>query len=277
MGQDEHGKPTIAFGTCQDITEQRITQEAKVIAEKKARISEQLLFRSQKKALNELKIKEEEIRNFATHLNGMLEEERTRIAREIHDEFGQQLTGLRMSLSSTLRLTREPVAKSMITQMLAGVDDTVNSLRNFANELRPIMLDTLGLISSIEWLVQEFERNTRIEFDLFINVEHRSFSKEISTAFFRICQEALTNIMKHANAKKIWLRLIEKQDQLILEVKDNGQGIDSLSSNSLSMGIIGMRERAALINANLVIGSNRGRGTSISLVVNINYAKGDEI
>ncbi len=183
--QDEHGKPTIAFGTCQDITEQRITQEAKVIAEKKARISEQLLFRSQKKALNELKIKEEEIRNFATHLNGMLEEERTRIAREIHDEFGQQLTGLRMSLSSTLRLTREPVAKSMITQMLAGVDDTVNSLRNFANELRPIMLDTLGLISSIEWLVQEFERNTRIEFDLFINVEHTP-KPQNPMVFFRI-------------------------------------------------------------------------------------------
>lgn len=264
---DEHGQPTMAFGTCQDITEQKITQEAKEIAEKKARISEQLLFRNQKKALNELKIKEEEIRNFAKHLNTMLEEERTRIAREIHDEFGQQLTGLRMSLSSTLKLTKEAAAKSLITQMLTGVDTSINSLRNFANELRPIMLDKLGLIPSIEWLVQEFERNTSIEFDLFINVKHTSFSTEISTTFFRICQEALTNIMKHANAKVVRIRLIEKEDQLILEVKDNGRGINSLSSHSQSMGIRGMRERAALISANLVIESKGGRGTSISLAV----------
>ncbi len=220
----------------------------------------------QKLIYEELVRKEHQIRNFASYLNRMLEDDRTRMARELHDEMGQQLTGLKMSLSSVLNFTGEKAQRERVAEILSGVENMINSLRKFSNELRPAILDTLGLAPSIEWLVKEFEKSSKISCELKILVENQSFDKELSTVYFRICQEALNNIAKHSGASQAWILLYENKNSLLLEVKDNGKGIDEEKSRDpLSMGMIGMRERASMIHADLSVKNINNSGTFVRL------------
>ena len=223
-----------------------------------------------KKAYEELILKENAIRNFAGHLNSVLEEERARISREIHDEFGQQLTGLKMSLSSVLRNAKETTMAPVLREMLSGVELTIKSLRKFANDLRPMILDSLGLPAAIEWLTKEVETKSKIKCNLQISVRQERIPEPVSLVFFRICQEALTNVMKHANPEAVWVKLEETNDELRLEVIDNGSGMDVNAGNDpLALGITSMRERAAIINANLTIESELEKGTFVSLVAQL--------
>jgi PAS domain S-box-containing protein len=221
-----------------------------------------------KNAFEKLSRSEHEIRQFAKQLNNVLEDERSRIAREIHDEFGQQLVGLKMlvsSLNNTAGIT--PQAKRILDEMMQGLENTSLSLQNFATELRPGILDTLGLIPSIEWLAQEFEHKTGIKCNLEIRVIDQLFEKTLSNAYFRICQEALTNIVKHAAACTVVIQVIQDQDQLSLTIADNGKGIVSEKlENPFSMGLLGMRERANLIGAQLHIESNTQKGTRVQII-----------
>jgi PAS domain S-box-containing protein len=225
-------------------------------------------------AFQELIKKENEIRTFAKQLNDVLEDERSRIAREIHDEFGQQLTGLKMSLSvlqGQKGLDRQ--LKQTVQDMMAGIENTIQSLRKFATELRPGILDTLGMIPSIEWLVREFEKKTGIPCRLRIKVQQSTFEKSVSTAYFRICQEALTNIARHAEATKVMIEISQVDGRLSLIVADNGKGIAAGKMNhAYSMGLLGMRERAKLIGADLAINSQQDAGTSIKITVKLDDA-----
>jgi PAS domain S-box-containing protein len=221
-----------------------------------------------KNAFENLIRSENEIRNFAKQLNNTLEDERSRIAREIHDEFGQQLIGLKMLLSSLIQVIRpQPEAKEIIDEMMSGLEKTRFSLQNFSTELRPGILDALGLIPSIEWLAKEFENKTGIGCDLRINVIEQMFEKTMSTAYFRICQEALTNIIKHAEASRVVIQVIQDQGQLSLTIADNGKGIvNEKLENPFSMGLLGMRERANLIGAHFRMESNKPNGTCIQII-----------
>jgi signal transduction histidine kinase len=224
-----------------------------------------------KKAYQKLLKKENEIRSFAVQLNNVLEDERSRIAREIHDEFGQQLTGLKMSLSSLEKsLGSEKKSKDIIHDMLTGVQNTIQSLRNFATELRPGILDTLGLVPSIEWLGKSFEKKSGIQCSLKIDTKTQIFEKILSTAYFRICQEGLTNIVKHAEATKVLIEVTQHDSELTLKITDNGKGIvpDSLE-DPFSMGLLGIRERASLIGATLEINSTKDTGTSIQITTKL--------
>jgi PAS domain S-box-containing protein len=225
-----------------------------------------------KKAYEELLKKENEIRSFAKQLNDVLEDERSRIAREIHDELGQQLTGLKMSLSSLRKMkTGDETFRGIVTDILTGIETTIQSLRNFSTELRPGILDTLGMIPSIEWLVREFEKKSGITCSLKVKVRQNVFEKTISTTYFRICQEALTNILKHAEATKVMIEVAQVQNRLSLVVADNGKGIATEKMNDhYSMGLLGMRERAKLIGGDLEIDSQRGAGTSIKITAKLN-------
>lgn len=226
----------------------------------------------QKKEVYEKLVKSEiEVRNFAKHLNKTLEEEREHIAREIHDELGQQLAGIKMGISFLKK--QEGKIKGMdesVDDLLKDIDITIQSLRKIATELRPGILDTLGLIPSIKWLVEEFEKKTKIACELHCEVKDLKYERDISTCFFRICQETLTNINKHAKANKVNITIKQEENKLLLIISDNGKGISHEKlENPFSMGLLGMRERASIIKANLLIKSKKESGTTIELTAKI--------
>jgi PAS domain S-box-containing protein len=220
-----------------------------------------------KRAFTELLKQENQIRRFARQLNHMLEDERSRIAREIHDEFGQQLMGLKMSLSYLEKLEDLPGdAGGVVRELLNGVESTFQSLRNFATELRPGILDTLGLIPSIEWLVRGFEKKSGITCVIDLEVRQQIFDWDLSIAYFRICQEALTNILKHAEASEVTISVRQDGEILSMEIADNGTGmLTEKVETPFSLGLLGMQERARLIGGALTINSRPGKGTSIHL------------
>jgi len=220
--------------------------------------------------ISERKKAETQIRNFATYLNNVLEEERANLAREIHDEIGQQLAGIKMGLSIIKKNNKE---EKYINELMNETDNTIQSLRKIATELRPGILDSLGIIPSIQWLATEFEKKTSVECIVELNVQEQlePVSKKISICFFRICQEALTNITKHAEAKEVRIWITQNNHEFILKIADDGKGIVTEKlENPFSMGLLGMRERAKLINANLNITSEKGEGTTIQLQVKLN-------
>lgn len=198
---------------------------------------------------------ENQVRRFATHLHHVLEDDRARIAREIHDQLGQQLAGIKMGISLFKKQKGlSPDIELKANEMVMDIDDTIQSLRKIATELRPGILDTLGLASSIEWLVKEFEKRMPIKCILEIDLPEQNIEKDISICFFRICQEALTNVMKHSGASQAKIILKQYADHLYLEVSDNGKGITyEKMENPFSVGLVGMNERANIIDAELSI------------------------
>jgi two-component system sensor histidine kinase UhpB len=244
---DENKKPIRLYGILMDVTEKTVYEET-------------------------IKQSEFQIRNFAKHLTKMQEEERAHIAREIHDELGQQFVGIKIGLSSFLKINNIlPEVKNNVINMMSSVDTAIQSLRKIATELRPGILDTLGLAVSIEWLVKEFERKTGIPCKIDMNVKEQIFGKDISICLFRICQEALTNISKHAECSKVRVVFLKNEDELLLQIIDNGKGMSSEKlANPFSMGLLGIRERANNIGGQLEVVSKKGEGTKIQITVNIN-------
>lgn len=212
---------------------------------------------------------EQQIRNFAQHLNQTMEAESARIAREIHDELGQQLASIKMTISS-LKRTPESERAEKIESVVKDVDQTIQSMRKIATELRPGILDTLGLIPSIEWLASEFERKTGVKCTQTIRVRESKFPNHISVCFFRVCQESLTNITKHAQADHVSVSVEQTDHQLRLTVSDNGRGIAGEElENPFSMGLLGMRERARVMGADLQITSSPNKGTQVQLTAKL--------
>jgi len=220
----------------------------------------------------ELRSSREQLRNLAAHVQSVREEERTRIAREIHDELGQALTGLKMGLSWLDKKLSEvgnvvprPLLEQ-ITSMSKLVDTTIQTVREISTELRPGVLDDLGLTAAIEWQAQEFQTQTGIRCKFTSSPENITLDQDRSTAIFRIFQETLTNVARHANATRVNVRLKEKADDLILKVRDNGKGItESEISNPKSLGLLGMRERALLFGGEVKISGIQGKGATITV------------
>jgi PAS domain S-box-containing protein len=223
-----------------------------------------------KQAEEQLKVANEQLRNLSRHLESVREEERTNLAREIHDELGQILTGLKIDLSWISRRiikSEEPILEK-IESMNKLLDDAVQTTKRIATELRPGVLDHLGLTAAIEWQTQELEKNTEIRFKFKSSPKDITLDKGRSTAIFRICQEALINIIRHASATEVNVILKETPDEVMLRIKDNGKGIEKGKlSDPEAFGIIGMRERARAWHGEVQINSILGKGTL--LVVNI--------
>ncbi|MBS4044521.1 MAG: hypothetical protein KGZ59_11975 [Chitinophagaceae bacterium] len=151
-----------------------------------------------------------------------------------------------------------------------NLDKSIQSLRNISTELRPLILDTLGLFPSIEWLLNEFYKKTHIKYSIYNQVEENIKGKTISTGIFRIFQEALTNITKHAKATKVEVKIYKQDNKIYFEITDDGIGIDNSKSKSpFSMGILSMNERAKLIRAQLSIEQVQPHGTKIIMVLNL--------
>ncbi|MCK4221807.1 MAG: PAS domain S-box protein, partial [Dehalococcoidia bacterium] len=221
-----------------------------------------------KNAEEELRGSRQQLRELAAHLQGVRERERTSIARELHDEMGQTLTALKMDLSwLNKRLPRdETLLLDKIKAMVKLTDATIRAVKRISAELRPGILDDLGLTAAIEWETEEFQKRTGIKCELSMDEELIVLEQDRSTAIFRIFQEALTNVSRHARANRVKASLREEAGGLVLRVVDDGKGItEKQASHPRSFGLIGMRERTLAMGGEFGIEGVAGEGTTLTV------------
>ncbi|MGE5431953.1 MAG: PAS domain S-box protein [Syntrophomonadaceae bacterium] len=227
----------------------------------------------------QLKNSREQLRRLSAHTQSAREEERTRISREIHDELGQALTGLKMDLSwLDKKLQAEGQLQEAITEkinaMYSLINATIKSVRKISSELRPGVLDYLGISAAIEWQAQEFQNRTGITCKIVAMPKELELDQNFSTALFRIFQETLTNIARHAGANIIQVSLIHENGNIVLVIKDNGRGItDEEIINTKSFGLLGMRERAYLLGGEFTIKGQPGKGTTVTVTIPVGDLK----
>jgi two-component system, NarL family, sensor histidine kinase UhpB len=223
-----------------------------------------------KQTEEELKTSREQLRNLLAYLESAREKERMYIAREIHDELGQTLTALKMDLFwMHKRLPGEQKALTEKTvSMLKLIDSAATTVRRISGELRPGLLDDLGLTAAIEWQIGEFQRRTGIQCEVVLDPEEIIIGQDISTALYRIFQEALTNIARHSHAKTAEIFLEMKQHEIRLSIKDNGRGISPNKIGSTkSFGLIGIRERVRLLQGEVEITGANNKGTTVRVTI----------
>ena len=233
----------LVLGISQDVTERKMFEE-------------------------ELKNSREQLRRLLAHLQSVREDERTRISREIHDELGQALTALKMDLSWLLkRLDKDQkplLEKAKLMSKL--IDLNIQTVKRISAELRPGLLDDLGVTAALEWQSEEFEKRTGIKCEVSIQPDDIALDRDLSTAIFRIFQETLTNVLRHAKAKKVRVSLKKKEEELAFQVKDDGKGISEKQiSSPKSIGLIGMRERVHFLGGRMDIAGSKGKGTTVTV------------
>jgi signal transduction histidine kinase len=218
-------------------------------------------------AEEQLRESHQQLRALSVYLQSVREEERTRIAREVHDELGQALTSCKLDVSwiaSKLPRELKPLLDKALA-LTAHIDATIQTVRRISSELRPGVLDHLGLAAALEWQATEFQNRTGIKCDVDTNLQESLLEQNLSTTLFRIFQETLTNVIRHAGATLVTVHLKELHNRITLEVRDNGRGISKDEiSNTKSMGLLGMRERAALLGGTFKISRvSHGSGTHV--------------
>jgi signal transduction histidine kinase len=224
-----------------------------------------------KRAEEELRISREQLRSLSAYLESAREEERMYIAREIHDELGQMLTALKMELfclSGKIPGDKEALLDK--TKAMSDlIDAAIKTVQRISTALRPILLDDLGLAAAIEWQAEEFQKRTGISCELVSDTEELFIDRNVSIAFYRILQEALTNIVRHADANKVNVTFINRPwNKLMLEVGDNGKGItEAQISSTRAFGLTGIRERVYLLGGEVKITGNEGKGTTLKVEI----------
>jgi PAS domain S-box-containing protein len=223
---------------------------------------------TRKRTEDELHLSRNQLRALAARVTSAREEESKQLAREIHDEFGQALTAIKLDVSwlaSKLR-TEEEAVRGKVQATLALIDSTIACLRNIASRLRPKMLDELGLVPAIEWQVEQFQKRTGLKCEMVCSTDVSRIGPEQATAVFRIVQEALTNIARHARATRADVSIYEECGDLIVEIRDNGVGIAPERVHDIkSLGLLGMRERALAVGGNVTVVGASGKGTIVGL------------
>lgn len=247
---DAAGQPIRSMGTVQDITTQKLAEESLIESR-------------------------QQLRSLSAHQEGLLEQERKHIAREVHDELGQLLTALKMDISLLrLRLDQDPVLVEKLEGMRTLAENTITVVRHVASNLRPSALD-LGLLPAIEWLSKDFNQRWGIPCSIDLSGDEMALDDATATTVFRVVQESLTNIARHAQASEVTISL-HYGSRLLLQVKDNGCGFDpTVVRKLLGLGLFGMRERILSIGGTLRIDSESGIGTT--LAIELPLSKGDSI
>ncbi|WP_162877983.1 PAS domain S-box protein, partial [Trinickia diaoshuihuensis] len=226
------------------------------------------------RAEDALKASRQELRELSANLQNVREEEKTRIARELHDDLGQQLTALKMDLSAAEQsLAEAPNAPPSVLAQLKGmrrlIDSTVGSVRRIAADLRPVMLDDLGLMPAIDWLLTDFTTRYGIEIERRIEPGGAQFSRNGATTLFRIVQEALTNVARHAEATLVRLALVVEDDQCVVSISDNGRGAPTApnheGSGEKSFGLLGIRERVHILGGSVSIETATRKGFTLKV------------
>jgi PAS domain S-box-containing protein len=221
---------------------------------------------------------EVQLRALAARLQRAREEEAIRIARELHDQLGRCLTTIKMDVMlieqmASGQLTAETIRSihEKTRTMEAAIDEAVHVVRKISTELRPGILDDLGLAAAIEWQATDFQRRSGVSCVLHITEADLDVGREQATAVFRIFQEILTNVARHSKAEKIWVNLDAQDGIVVLEVEDNGVGISPETiGQSQALGLLGMRERAAMFGGHIEISGISGRGTTVILRMPVN-------
>lgn len=212
----------------------------------------------------------EQLRDLSRHLESVREEERTNLAREIHDELGQLLTGLKIDVSLMAR-SLPKTEKSLVEKvktMNELIDVAVQTVKRVSSQLRPGVLDHLGIEAAIEWQAQELVKRTDIRFEFKPSAKEIVLDQDRSTTIFRICQEALTNVVRHANASKVKITLKEERGRIVLRISDNGKGIEEEQlSDPKAFGLIGMRERARFWGGDVKINGSSSKGTAVMVSI----------
>lgn len=229
-----------------------------------------------KQAEEQLKTSRQQLRNLSAHLEAIREEERRKMAREVHDELGQILTSLKIDLSWLTRklATENETLVEKVKYINALVDEAIQTGKRISAELRPGVLDDLGLVAAIEWQTEELEKRSEMKFKFKSFPDDFILDTERSVAIFRICQEALTNILRHSGATKVNVNLKKEENRIVLRVRDNGKGIEKKHiSDPKAFGLIGMRERARIWGGEVHIRGTPGKGTTV--VASIPLAIGD--
>ncbi len=215
---------------------------------------------------SELEQSRELLRQLSTTLVEAREEERRRIARELHDELGQRLTALKMELSGLAVPSGPPGTQQRVDSMLTMLDETLASVRRISADLRPLMLDDLGLNAAIEWLARDAARRMGIEITLHLEEHESTVDDRLATAIFRMVQEALTNVARHSRATDVQIGLRRSGGELVLVVEDNGVGYPERSmQRGGSFGLLGLRERAGMFGGRLEIGNPPGSGARLTI------------
>jgi signal transduction histidine kinase len=241
--KDESGKVLRWFGTDTDIEEQKLTEER-------------------------LRTHGEQLRALLARMQEVREEERTNVARDLHDQVGQIMAAVKMDLSWILNHSQEnpDAVQHRVSGTLDLINDGVKSVRKMCTELRPGILDDLGLVAAVEWQAAEFANRSGIQCNLAVPARRLDLDRDTSTAVFRIFQEALTNVARHANASEVQAKIAAGDGQLMLTVTDNGVGIEGEKTGG-TFGILGMQERAAVLGGTVELTGSPGKGTTVKLLI----------
>ncbi len=240
-----------------------------------ASLEQQVTTRTQQLQISNTRLldSQQELRNLSNRQNEMIEEERRRIAREVHDQIGQALTSIKMDLSAAQRrldLANAVVNTPVIDKIKSAsqlVDDTIQIARRISADLRPGILDDLGLEAAVEWQLREFEKHSGVKCKLDSAVEDLVLGDELPITTFRILQEALTNVARHADATEVRVTLETSETELLMRVQDNGVGLNEDVQKRRSTGMLGMRERALQLNGSLEVNGAQRRGTTLTLKI----------
>ncbi len=233
-----------------------------------------------KHAEDRLRDSHQQLRSLSSRLESVREEERIRIARQVHDELGQILTAVKIHLTVLAAGAASGRGKSSLIKKLESltvvIDDAIDLVRNISYELRPLALEELGLKDAIEWEVSQVGQRSGIRYRMETSGEI-DLGGEESTAVFRIFQEALTNVVRHASAKNVIIRLNVRDENLVLEVADDGAGIhEERLADPKALGILGMKERAMFLGGRLQVTRNNGKGTVVGLTVPLKRVREDQ-
>ncbi len=222
---------------------------------------------TEKQAEERLLNSQKQLRAFTSRLDEIAEEERKNIARHIHDELGHLLTALKFDLDNIAREKSRMIGdlEADFTSVDTLISSLINSVRTISTELRPEILDHLGLLPALEWQIREFRKRTKLCCEYKIDDLKHQFSSRETTVIYRILQEALTNIARHAEAQHVHIKILEKDNTLLMKVKDNGKGFVTVGNSGIeALGLLGMKERALSIGGNITINSSPGNGTIVT-------------